>query len=101
MVCNLGEAYVEDHAALGCRNPLTGLSGLQPSDWERAFIRLNRVESQSPCRAKWLATSTVPTSSLFSLWRRNPLAGLNGFQREEVRRAPSLERLEVAIPLRG
>ena len=93
-------------ARRGSRNPLTGLSSLQPSGlsgWARLVAVLSqspygakwfatwpyrpefttdRWESQSPYGAKWFATlSLAKRCAPRDLYRRNPLTGLSGLQR--------------------
>ncbi len=61
------------------RNPLTGLSGLQPDpepmDTPRSY------ESQSPYGAKWFATRYIGGAWTGFVQGRNPLTGLSGLQR--------------------
>jgi hypothetical protein len=84
------------------RNPLAGLSGLQPATSESRFTLTPGSQSpcgakwfatvhvedtyvadngpQSPCGAKWFATVLGRCWSTPLAWGRNPLAGLSGLQ---------------------
>ncbi len=88
------------------RNPLTGLSGLQPGEastpraamapfrsqspygakwfatwWSRRTPSSRGLASQSPYGAKWFATKDVRAMAhFFGRYRRNPLTGLSGLQ---------------------
>ncbi len=63
------------------RNPLTGLSGLQLYPAWRVGNGMS-IGSQSPCGAKWFATTPgTGRSSSPRPWNRNPLTGLSGSQR--------------------
>ncbi len=64
-----------------CRNPLTGLSGLQPPRL-RHPPPIGPNTSQSPYGAKWFATRRAfpPRTPASRATSRNPLTGLSGLQ---------------------
>ncbi len=88
--------------AVACRNPLTGLCGLQlPARmYERA---VHEMESQSPYGAMWFATRLLkpPLGPGLRPRRRNPLTGLCGLQQNSFGGRPAPGPAAVAIPLRG
>ncbi len=74
---------------------------MQPEIAVQRDIARYQMESQSPYGAKWFATRHI-VSVILGVFKasRNPLTGLSGLQRLQVR--PQVPRFsDVAIPLRG
>ena len=81
------------------RNPLTGLSGLQPTHSPTSLIE--EIESQSPYGAKWFATeNTKRRVSVNALALSQSPYGAKWFATRSFGLAERLKEA-VAIPLRG
>jgi hypothetical protein len=100
VVCNGGTGD-RNPGGWNSRNPLTGLSGLQPGGICDEAVLVSG-ESQSPYGAKWFATAQPNTGGWRTGISRNPLAGLSGLQQAgQAWRGHACPRCFVAIPLRG
>ena len=84
-----------------CRNPLTGLCGLQPLRVVQGRVRLEGLESQSPYGAMWFATETFKASgTTYTALSQSPYGAMwfaTGLRFGRHRGGG----WRVAIPLRG
>ncbi len=85
---------------IACRNPLTGLSGLQPGIYDANLTSYDDV-SQSPYGAKWFATHWVVFTWEDHAERSQSPYGAKWFATQGAQGLRARMGVEVAIPLRG